>query len=81
MRVLVTGGAGFIGSNFVRYWAKEHPDDRLVVLDVLTYAGNRQNIAEFEASGALRFVQADIGDQPRVEELLREVSADRKGEG
>jgi dTDP-glucose 4,6-dehydratase len=74
MRVLVTGGAGFIGSNFVRYWAKEHPDDRLVVLDVLTYAGNRQNIAEFEASGALRFVQADIGDQPRVEELLREES-------
>jgi dTDP-glucose 4,6-dehydratase len=74
MRVLVTGGAGFIGSNFVRYWAKEHPDDRLVVLDVLTYAGNRQNIAEFEASGAVRFVQADIGDQPRVEELLREES-------
>jgi dTDP-glucose 4,6-dehydratase len=74
MRVLVTGGAGFIGSNFVRYWVKEHPDDRLVVLDVLTYAGNRQNIAEFEASGAVRFVQADIGDQPRVEELLREES-------
>jgi dTDP-glucose 4,6-dehydratase len=74
MRILVTGGAGFIGSNFVRYWAKEHPDDRLVVLDVLTYAGNRQNIAEFEASGAVRFVQADIGDQHLVEELLREES-------
>jgi dTDP-glucose 4,6-dehydratase len=74
MRVLVTGGAGFIGSNFVRYWAKEHPDDRLVVLDVLTYAGNRQNIAEFEASGAVRFMEGDIGDQSRVEELLREES-------
>src|ERR1700722_15639203 len=72
MRVLVTGGAGFIGSNFVRYWAKEHPDDRLVVLDVLTYAGNRQNIAEFEASGAVRFLLAAFGDQPRGEELLRE---------
>lgn len=74
MRLLVTGGAGFIGSNFVRYWAREHSGDRLVVLDVLTYAGNRENLAELERAGALRFVRGDIGDQPLVEALLREES-------
>ncbi|MGI8501210.1 MAG: NAD-dependent epimerase/dehydratase family protein, partial [Hassallia sp.] len=43
--LLVTGGAGFIGSNFVHHWCKSYPDDRLVVLDALTYAGNRSNLA------------------------------------
>ncbi|HWF22921.1 MAG TPA: NAD-dependent epimerase/dehydratase family protein, partial [Acidimicrobiales bacterium] len=43
MHLLVTGGAGFIGSNFVRFWAERHPDDGLVAYDVLTYAGNRPN--------------------------------------
>ena len=72
MRVLVTGGAGFIGSNFVRYWADAHPGDHLVALDAMTYAGNRENIADLEASGAVRFVQADIGDQPLIEQVLRD---------
>ena len=44
MRILVTGGAGFIGANFVRYWLEEHPDDRVVVYDLLTYAGNRASL-------------------------------------
>ena len=43
-RLLITGGAGFIGANFVRYWLKNHPDDRVVVLDALTYAGNLANL-------------------------------------
>jgi dTDP-glucose 4,6-dehydratase len=70
MRLLVTGGAGFIGSNFVRYWLGAHPDDHVVVLDALTYAGNRPTIAPLEESGGIRFVEGDIGDQPLVEELL-----------
>ncbi len=45
-RLLITGGAGFIGSNFVHHWCKHYQSDRVVVLDALTYAGNRNNLAE-----------------------------------
>ena len=51
-RLLVTGGAGFIGANFVHYWLREHPGERLVVLDALTYAGNRANLEPLKARGA-----------------------------
>jgi dTDP-glucose 4,6-dehydratase len=67
MRLLVTGAAGFIGANFVRYWSRHHEADHVVALDKLTYAGNRANL-----DPATTFVQADIGDQPLVEDLLRE---------
>ena len=60
MRLLVTGGAGFIGSNFVRYWADAHPDDHVVAFDALTYAGNRPNLADVE--DRIAFVHGDIGD-------------------
>ncbi|MHB1986812.1 MAG: dTDP-glucose 4,6-dehydratase [Acidimicrobiales bacterium] len=70
MRLLVTGGAGFIGSNFSRYWSRAHPDDAVVVLDALTYAGNRESLADLEAAGAVSFVHGDIGDQPLVESTL-----------
>jgi dTDP-glucose 4,6-dehydratase len=70
MRLLITGGAGFIGSNFVRYWAQHHPDDQLVVLDALTYAGDRRSIAELESSGRVVFVHGDICDQALVESTL-----------
>jgi dTDP-glucose 4,6-dehydratase len=67
--VLVTGGAGFIGSNFVRHWVETHPDDRVVVLDLLTYAGNRANLIGL--NGRYDLVEGDIGDAELVEGLLR----------
>jgi dTDP-glucose 4,6-dehydratase len=70
MQMLITGGAGFIGSNFVRYWAARRPEDQLVVLDALTYAGDRRSIAELESAGRVIFVHGDICDQPLVSETL-----------
>ena len=61
-RLLVTGGAGFIGSNFIRYWIARHPDDRVVNLDALTYAGNPENLADIEAAPGYRFEHGDITD-------------------
>jgi dTDP-glucose 4,6-dehydratase len=75
-RLLVTGGAGFIGANFVHYWLRAHPDDRLVVLDALTYAGNRRSIRSAESNPQYRFVHGDICDVERVEALLRDESID-----
>ena len=63
-RLLVTGGAGFIGSNFVHHWVKRYPSDRLVVIDALTYAGNRENLAGLDQLSNFRFVQGDICDRP-----------------
>jgi dTDP-glucose 4,6-dehydratase len=75
-RLLVTGGAGFIGSNFVHHWIEHCPDDRIVVLDALTYAGNLANLASIANRPGYRFVHGSIGDQPLVEQLLREESLD-----
>jgi dTDP-glucose 4,6-dehydratase len=72
--LLITGGAGFIGSNFVRHWITQHPDDRVVVLDLLTYAGNLDNLNDLD--GRFTFVQGDIGDTPLVEAVLRENGTD-----
>ena len=69
--ILVTGGAGFIGGNFVRYWADQHPDDAIVVLDALTYAGNRSTIAGVEQA---ELVEGDIRDTALLERLLRDRS-------
>ncbi|WP_281889217.1 dTDP-glucose 4,6-dehydratase [Paenibacillus sp. YYML68] len=70
--ILVTGGCGFIGSNFIKYWASHHPHDRIVNLDLLTYAGNPNNVAELEGSEQYRFVKADIADAEAVARLFDE---------
>lgn len=75
-RSLVTGGAGFIGSNFVRYWLEEHPGERLVVMDALTYAGNARNLDPVRDRPEFRFVRGDICETARVEQLLREERID-----
>jgi dTDP-glucose 4,6-dehydratase len=74
MRLLVTGGAGFIGSNFVRFWADRHPDDAVVAYDALTYAGNRPNLADVE--DRISFVQGDICDLAAVSQTLDEHQID-----
>lgn len=69
-RLLVTGGAGFIGTNFVHYWLNKYPYTHVVVLDALTYAGRRENLQVFATQANFRFVQGDILDQELVENLL-----------
>jgi dTDP-glucose 4,6-dehydratase len=75
-KLLVTGGAGFIGSNFVHHWQRKHSGERVVVLDALTYAGNRASLKQAEESGQFRFVHGDIRDTASVEQLLREERID-----
>ena len=74
MHLLVTGAAGFIGSNFVRYWLEQHPDDRVVAYDLLTYAGNRANLDGVEDE--IVFVHGDIGDLELVGRTLEEHAID-----
>ena len=69
-RLLVTGGAGFIGTNFVHYWLNKYPHTHVVVLDALTYAGRRENLQVFATQANFRFVHGDILDQELVENLL-----------
>jgi dTDP-glucose 4,6-dehydratase len=69
--LLVTGGAGFIGANFVHFWLARHPEDRLVVLDALTYAGNLASLGGARGRPGFTFVQGDIGTPELVEGLLR----------
>jgi dTDP-glucose 4,6-dehydratase len=68
VRLLVTGGAGFIGSNFVRYWVRTHEEDRVVVYDALTYAGNLANLAD--VADRIAFVHGDVCDEARVGDVL-----------
>ncbi|MGH7373524.1 MAG: dTDP-glucose 4,6-dehydratase [Candidatus Rokuibacteriota bacterium] len=75
MKILVTGGAGFIGSNFVRHVLTAHPGDSIVNLDKLTYAGNLENLRDVEADPRYRFVHADICDRARVREAMQGVDA------
>jgi len=73
IKMLVTGGAGFIGSNFIRYMLQKHDDIRIVNLDKLTYAGNLDNLKDIEQDPRYRFVRGDICDEQVVDGLMQEV--------
>lgn len=74
--ILITGAAGFIGSNFSRYWARAYPHDVLVLLDALTYAGNPANLADLTDQSHVKFVHGDICDEALVTELLERYRID-----
>ncbi|MDP3043547.1 MAG: dTDP-glucose 4,6-dehydratase [bacterium] len=73
MKILVTGGAGFIGSNFIHYWLNKYPDDKIINLDILTYAGNLENLADVEKNENYKFVKGDICDAEPVNGLAKAV--------
>jgi len=73
MKLLVTGGAGFIGTNFIRYWLKKYPKDEIVNLDKLTYAGDCKNLADLEDSSCYQFVKGDICDSEVVNRVMKGV--------
>jgi dTDP-glucose 4,6-dehydratase len=68
--IVITGGAGFIGSNFVHHWCENYPEDRVIVLDALTYAGNLNNLGTLKDRKNFRFLQGDICDRALVDELF-----------
>lgn len=70
MKVLVTGGAGFIGSNFIHYWLKHHPEDDVVNFDKLTYAGNEENLSDISANPKYAFIRGDICDSAAVNQAM-----------
>lgn len=76
MVLLVTGGAGFIGSNFIFYQLKNHPEDRIVCLDKLTYAGNPETLKSVKDNHNFRFIKADICDKKAVEKVISEEKPD-----
>lgn len=76
MKILITGGAGFIGTNYVYYHQEQKPEDELVVLDALTYSGNRENLLDAEAKG-LKFVEGHIEDRKLVYDLFEQEKFDK----
>jgi dTDP-glucose 4,6-dehydratase len=75
MKLLVTGGAGFIGSNFIRYILNKYPKDEIINLDLLTYAGNLENLKDIETNPNYKFVKGDIADKALVNDLVADVDA------
>ncbi|OGH37523.1 MAG: dTDP-glucose 4,6-dehydratase [Candidatus Levybacteria bacterium RIFCSPLOWO2_01_FULL_38_21] len=70
MKLLVTGGAGFIGSNFIRYWTVNHPDDEIFNFDKLTYAGNLENLKDVEKNPKYTFIKGDISNPDKVKKAI-----------
>ena len=73
MKLLITGGAGFIGSNFIHYWFKNYPEDSIINLDALTYAGNLENLRDVENNPNYKFVKGDIADEKLVNKIVKGV--------
>jgi dTDP-glucose 4,6-dehydratase len=71
MKLLITGGAGFIGSNFIRYWLKKYPIDKIVNLDKLTYAGHLSSTRDFSSNKNYKFIKGDICDPKMVENVMK----------
>lgn len=71
--ILITGGAGFIGSNFIHYWLEQYPEDKIVNLDALTYAGNLENLKDVETQPNYKFVHGNITDAKLVDKLTKDV--------
>ena len=74
--VLVTGGAGFIGSNFVHLLMEKRPDYHITVLDKLTYAGNLKNLAIWKDNPRFKFIKADLSDKLKIEEIFQKENFD-----
>ncbi|MBU1895881.1 dTDP-glucose 4,6-dehydratase [Patescibacteria group bacterium] len=72
MKILVTGGAGFIGSNFIHYWLQNHPTDDIINFDKLTYAGNLENLSEIEKNSHYNFVKGDVCDREQVLDVVKD---------
>lgn len=72
MKLLVTGGAGFIGSNFVLYMMQQHPEYKIINMDALTYAGNLENLKSIETNQNYTFIQADISDKTAVDQIFQQ---------
>lgn len=71
MRILITGGLGFIGSNFIRYFLQKYPDYEITNLDKITYAGNPENLRDVEKNNSYNFAKGDICDAKIVDELSK----------
>lgn len=74
MKLLITGGAGFIGSNFIHYWIKKYPSDKIVNLDLLTYAGNLENLKDIESNPNYQFIKGNICNFELVNNLTKDVN-------
>src|SRR3990167_4736087 len=73
MKLLITGGAGFIGTNFIKYWLEEHPADDIINFDKLTYAGNLENLKDLENNSRYKFIKGDIADPDDVRIAVQKI--------
>ena len=76
MKILVTGGAGFIGGNFVHYMLREHPEDEILCVDALTYAGNMETLAPVMDNLHFKFIKADIADREAIYGIFEQEKPD-----